>query len=74
MIVVIETPCYPKAYTLSHDDVTPIDNGDWSLWFTNRDDAQRKANKLIAKWRQEAECPVFALSGDSERVLGAERH
>ncbi len=51
MIVVIKTPHYPKEYTLSHDGETPMNNGDWSLWFTNHDDAQRRANELNQKAR-----------------------
>lgn len=49
MIIVIKTSCFPKKYTLSRDGKTPIDNGDWSLWFTNRKDAQQKANQMNKK-------------------------
>lgn len=48
-MIVIETSCFPKSFTISRDGKTPIDNGDFSLWFSTREEAETKLKKMQEK-------------------------
>lgn len=45
-MVVLETSCFPKSFTISRDGKTPLDRGDWSLWFATREEAEAKIKKM----------------------------
>lgn len=55
-ITVIKTPCYPCEWTLSKDGRTPLDNGDFHLWFRTREEAEVKAREMALTRLESSVC------------------